>query len=332
MLAPSKKRRHFLFRVDGDSRTGLGHLVRCGVLMELLLSRNHSVTLVGRLGFITPRLVELGLKVVQLNSDSNGLEKIKEISRWEWIDWLVVDNYDIDIRWEVAVSEHAARVLVIDDLANRRHHCDALVDQNIMNPLQAQYKSLIPENAKLLMGMDFLLARPAFYNSTTQEGDGILIFLGGGDHTEDLVELLRSLNGRIKDTPILVMATANYRVNSDILIGLPHGSELHIDIEDPYGLMMRARCGIVRCGFAVYELALLGRPMVMIASTSVQREVAFALTERSFGVVLDERKLGDKGALDEALESVSLQKPTPLSSYLTSGAMRLTAFLEEEGR
>src|SRR5690606_21980391 len=44
--------------------------------------------------------------------------------------WVVVDHYRLGAEWERALRSIAERVLAIDDLADRPHECDVLLDQN----------------------------------------------------------------------------------------------------------------------------------------------------------------------------------------------------------
>lgn len=67
-------------------------------------------------------------------------------------DWLVVDHYGVDNRWETAAREATRRILAIDDLADRRHDCDVLLDQNLSIAADSPYAVLVPAGAKLLVG------------------------------------------------------------------------------------------------------------------------------------------------------------------------------------
>ena len=55
--------------------------------------------------------------------------------------WLIVDHYGLDSDWEVPIldafsGEQKTKLLVIDDLADRSHHADCLLDQNFSVRLQ----------------------------------------------------------------------------------------------------------------------------------------------------------------------------------------------------
>lgn len=328
MLPILSKHLEVLVRVDGDSETGLGHLARCGVLVNRLIKRGHSVTLL-TMSSSTPRdMISSDAEILIIADDDECLTKMRSIAERRPIDWLVVDHYSIDANWEREACKYVNRILVIDDLANRPHQCDFLLDQNIENSLQNRYKSLVPSEAKLLLGMDYLLARDSFYLDFSDKDESLFIFLGGGDHTEELITLIDLLKRSRVSLPMVIMITDNYRVDSSILSGLPNGSELCLSVSDPSKLMRKARCAIVRCGFVVYELALLGVPMVIIFETEVQLEVASCFERAAHGIAFEESKLMNLTAVLDALEAALCVEPTPLRIGRSSGAMRIVDIME----
>lgn len=106
-------------------------------------------------------------------------------------DWLIVDHYGLDHAWESLFikgleSEHIdkPRILVIDDLADRFHRADMLLDQNFFGAsTERRYQGLIPENCIQLLGPQYALLSPeyAMFHNILPKRDRllrILIFLG----------------------------------------------------------------------------------------------------------------------------------------------------------
>ena len=77
-------------------------------------------------------------------------------------DWLIVDHYALDYRWESSMRAHAEQIFVIDDLADRTHDCDLLLDQTFGRQ-ESCYASLVPESCEQLLGSDYALLRPEFF-------------------------------------------------------------------------------------------------------------------------------------------------------------------------
>ena len=77
-----------------------------------------------------------------------------EIIKNKNIDLLIIDHYSIDDKWENKIKSYVKKIMVIDDLANRYHNCDLLLDHNIT---YYNYHKLVPQNCKILCGIEYLL-------------------------------------------------------------------------------------------------------------------------------------------------------------------------------
>ena len=77
-------------------------------------------------------------------------------------DWLVVDHYALDHRWQQAMRVATGKLMVIDDLADRRHACDLLLDQNLHDAGAARYDSLLAADAVRLCGPRYALLGEGF--------------------------------------------------------------------------------------------------------------------------------------------------------------------------
>ena len=100
---------------------------------------------------------------------------------------LVVDSYALDYRWEKFLRSSVNKIMVIDDLANRSHDCDLLLDQNFYRGMAHRYDGLVPSFCRKLLGPEYALLRPEFHRvkKTLRKRDGqirrILVFFGGSD-------------------------------------------------------------------------------------------------------------------------------------------------------
>lgn len=113
----------------------------------------------------------------------------------ERADWLVIDHYGLDLRWERLVRPFVGSIFVIDDLADRRHDCDLLLDQNYYRGAESRYAALVPASCHQLIGPGYVILRPEFERlKATRERDRttvrrILVNFGGVDRTILLVWL-----------------------------------------------------------------------------------------------------------------------------------------------
>src|SRR5699024_12326478 len=136
-------RMRVIFRVDASTKIGTGHVMRCLVLAEQLRKRQAEVRFICCYlpGTLMQFIREQGFEVKPLAYSKKDSEHsqdmldaqttVEEIKQDDSIDYLVVDHYKLDYRWERVVKPFVGNLIVIDDLANRRHDCDCLVDQNL---------------------------------------------------------------------------------------------------------------------------------------------------------------------------------------------------------
>lgn len=209
-----------VFRVDSSTQIGSGHLMRCLTLAErkrkkyqadvIFIMRDlegNLIDLVEKKGFksiILPQSnivynlndYEKWLTVPQ-NVDAEEVKKILQVIGQ--VDLLVVDSYAIDIKWETIARPFVKQIMVIDDLANRKHDCDVLLDQNFYLDKESRYNDLVPIYCKLYLGPEYALLREEFYevkkNLRKRDGNikNILVFFGGSDITNETMKALKAI-------------------------------------------------------------------------------------------------------------------------------------------
>jgi UDP-2,4-diacetamido-2,4,6-trideoxy-beta-L-altropyranose hydrolase len=326
----SLNRLHFVFRLDAGKQFGNGHFMRSLVLCTELICRGHSVAVLAQQlpQPLQAVLRERGIDLHLISSQSDGLTELASVHNAHPVDWLVIDHYGVDASWESAARQFAAHTMVIDDLANRTHNCDLLLDQNLPNRLQRLYSDLLPRHCLQAFGLSHLLARPEFYTQGSQDRSGTLVFLGGGDHSDALSTLIGKLLESTNAQLLKVLVSSDYLPVSHWRGILSDKGEVHCDLTNPAPLYSSAKLAVVRCGFVSYELALLGIPAVHIYASPVQAEVAHALESIGAGTALFEDHLADAFKLEEALQRAADMSPQPLNEKLTPGAAQVANLLE----
>lgn len=140
------------FRTDASSRIGTGHVMRCLTLADALREQGSECQFVCREheGHLIGHIRSRGYKAHALPRSSANTSFESDLAHASWldvdwqtdadqtqealgseaVDWLIVDHYALDQRWESALRSSCKRIMVIDDLADRQHDCDLLLDQN----------------------------------------------------------------------------------------------------------------------------------------------------------------------------------------------------------
>src|SRR5690606_13704011 len=135
--------------------------------------------------------------------------------------WLVVDHYALGSRWEIALRGYYERLMAIDDLADRSHACDLLLDQNL-GRAKSDYQALVLDDCQRLIGTQYALLRPEFaqlraYSLARREKPKfrrLLVTMGGGNAHNVTCEVLEALGGS--------MLPADCEVSIIMGAGAPH--------------------------------------------------------------------------------------------------------------
>lgn len=189
------------------------------------------------------------------------------------VDVLIVDHYALDYRWEQEMRSYAGNIVVIDDLADRGHDCDILLDQNLYPNAEARYDGKVPDKCKLLLGPRYALLREQFvstvrdYAHIPEQPKRIFVFFGGSDPTDETsktIEALSSLQGHGLHVDVVVGSSNPYQAK---VMGLceRNGFHYYCQVNDMAGLMAQAHLSIGAGGVTTWERCSLGLPSLVVS-------------------------------------------------------------------
>lgn len=199
------------FRVDIAKHIGTGHLQRCLTLARELKKISISsiffvreydkelLSLIVISGFTyyiigyaaSEDISEDHLNWLGVSQEQDAQEFINAVTK-QHIDMIVIDHYSIDSTWENIVKNAISLpIAVIDDLANRKHTCDLLIDQNYWPNLNSRYDGLVSGHCSRLLGPKYSLLRDEFVSlreskaqKPSDELKTILVNFGGVGNME----------------------------------------------------------------------------------------------------------------------------------------------------
>ncbi|MEO8019649.1 MAG: UDP-2,4-diacetamido-2,4,6-trideoxy-beta-L-altropyranose hydrolase [Pseudomonadota bacterium] len=181
-----------MIRADASERLGVGHVMRCANLAAKLRARGAQVRFVSRAdpGNLIATLRSRGFEVSvigdQHSFDEDAAQTRAAIGA-QSVDWLIVDHYALDERWEVALRPAARQLLAIDDLPQRRHDCDRLLDQNARGTDTVDYRDRVPAGCELAIGARYALLDAQYVSQRASlaprggEVRRVLVTFGGSD-------------------------------------------------------------------------------------------------------------------------------------------------------
>ena len=300
-----------VIRVDASQQIGSGHVVRSLALAHELVENGFEITFVARempsplqdlvrnAGHALHRLPPA--PAARRHHDEGG-GACAHWLRAPWqvdaehtaavidelgdVDWLVIDHYAIDARWEKVLHSRVRRILVLDDLADRPHDCDLLVDQLVTRKPE-EYAHLVPKKCRVLTGAPHALLRPAFprlrpsalrRRQTAHAVRRLLVMLGGGTREKFLLRVLNTLAQALPEDILVDVAQGAMLISEE---GLAHLRNvladrllLHDFSADIAQLIHDADMAVGACGMGNYERCCLGLPSIQFVQADNQRGTA----------------------------------------------------------
>ena len=364
-----------VFRADASLTIGTGHIMRCLSLAEGLREKGAKCFFVTRehRGNLIALIRDKGFEVIplspeQVSNNTDGLvyvgsTSVNPYSDWLGIswqedaaqtilgisalhpDWLIVDHYSIDHNWETLIRPHCKEILVIDDLANRRHDCDILLDQNLSHTSE-QYLNLVPPDCRLLIGPKYALLRTEF--SALRENSlrrrerpqltKLLVSMGGVDSNNLTGEILSALNecDLPQDLEITVVVGQNFPWMSQIheqASKMPRPTKVFVNVSNIAQLMVESDLAIGAAGASTWERCCLGLPSITIAIAENQVEIAESLSNGGYSPVINQSR-NIKESLQGYINELSSGTVLALVSQSTArlvdgrGVIRVIEFME----
>lgn len=249
-----------------------------------------------------------------VSQPADAQDTIRTLSNFE-VDWLVMDHYALDSKWESALRTTVKKILVIDDIADRHHDCDILLDQNLFTDMETRYIGKISDRCRLMLGPKFALLRNEFSHlrefTSTRNGivRRILVSMGGVD-AKNLTATSVNAIAQLRNPAIAV----------DVVIGKTHpaleeiqrtcqlyGYQCHIEASNMAELMAAADLAIGSSGATSWERCCLGLPTICLTQADNQVAIAEGLEAHGAIVNLGEGHIVDTAALSAIIAGLVAQ-------------------------
>lgn len=306
-----------VIRADASQYIGTGHVMRCLTLAEGLCEAGASVEFIVRSqldslneiikskGFCLHELYQVETVdkdlafIQQRENDGRWLHVTQEQDAKETIilledrcpEWLVVDHYGLDELWESRVCNHVQKLMVIDDLADRQHDCDVLLDQNYFPEKPSRYDDLVAPSCTKIFGPEFALLRSEFtkheegFTRRTGVVKSILVFFGGTDlcnTTSQVLEVLAAPEFGHLEISVVLGASNIYRSEIQQKISQLFNATLYVQVENMGELMLQADLAIGAGGVTTWERMAIGLPSIVITIAENQTTSAKNLGRDGF--------------------------------------------------
>lgn len=348
---------NIVFRCDASLQIGTGHVMRCLTLADGLSQQGAECHFICRehTGHLLDVIQQRGHQTYSLPIESGSKNQDKEelkLAHADWLgstqqkdaklcsdllqivqpDWIIVDHYALDIDWEKNLRSYCKRLMVIDDLADRQHDCDILLDQTFGRDLQ-DYIRLVPKDCQLLCGTRYALLRPEFAQwrefSLKHRKEGqlnhILINLGGVDKDNITTQILKVIqNSALPDdcNITVVMGSTSPWVDfvqqQALLMRWP--TQVKTGVSNMAELMANSDLAIGAAGSTSWERCCLGLPTIMLVLADNQENIAINL-EQANAVDTINLALGFELSVSTAIERFT--SPSLLLKQMSESASNI---------
>lgn len=324
---------NILFRVDASNEIGTGHVVRCLTLADALSEKGILSYFVCKTheGNLIDKIQKRGFKVFELptvkyeRSDlahshwlgstilDDAILTLESIKGFEF-NWCVVDHYALDTRWEEKIREQIPKTIVIDDLADRVHLCDILLDQNFFGDSTLnRYDKLVNTDCKKYLGPQFALIKKEFQvlskiKNLRKQVNRILVFFGGSDLTNQTKIALDAICDISLDFKIDVVLGTNYQWETSLFeFKKKPFVKFYKNLPDLSDLMNNADLMIGAGGTTTWERLSLGLPAIVVTTAENQKKINESLADKRLHIHLGEfqriTQCDYKNALVEVLKN-----------------------------
>ncbi|EFK97385.1 acylneuraminate cytidylyltransferase, partial [sediment metagenome] len=299
----STKSIKILFRCDGDSELGMGHIVRCGALAQELRDSHGCGAVFGvRQGTPGEQAIrELGFPILAKDNSAED----------DWLPRTVKetgpDAVVLDIRTPVSnnalnlCKAQGALLAVIDDIGDRRLSADMVFYPPVPQVKQLDWTGF---KGEVLSGWEWVILRKEFFllhkSRIPHQPQQLLVTMGGADPAGFVFRVIKAIEPLEKQFEVTVVTGKAFQKRAELeqaILGSKHHYALLNNVSNMVEIMENTDLAIASFGMTAYELATIGIPAVYLCLTDDHALSAATFTEAGIGIsagtaaTFDEQKL-----------------------------------------
>ena len=283
-----------IIRVDAAPSIGNGHVVRCIALAEALADLDFKIAFACHEATLhsVPQLVQSDRDIILLENAAEWHAEAAAIARHypHGVDLLVVDHYGLDATFERACRPIARKIAALDDLANRPHDCDVLLDAGAHRRAE-HYAGLLSGSCYAYFGPAYAPVRPEFRRLRVQAQKRrvpipvcrLLISFGGTDAKNMTTLAVCAAEKSRIDVPIDVVIGAGASNQREVEEAAAKvNAHIHRDLgaAEMANMIMQADMAIGAAGTTTWERCCLGLPSLLVVTADNQQATAKALDQQ----------------------------------------------------
>jgi UDP-2,4-diacetamido-2,4,6-trideoxy-beta-L-altropyranose hydrolase len=328
------------FRTDANPEIGMGHLVRCSALANMIASE-FDIT------FITASTPEAVLKkFLPFKYKVETVDNVADtsfVNRIQKDDIIVLDHYSFNSEYQNKIKQNGNKVAFVDDLIGFNYNVDLIINQ-AENVAKEQYKTVGP--TKFCLGTNYILLREPFLKATKAERnlkkiESVFVSFGGADMDNVSQKAVKAL---LKFSQLKHIHVLSSSVNENIdkwksEFNSSDKVKFHNDLnaEQVCSLMQSCELALGPCSNLALELCSIGIVFITGTTASNQDNYYKALTSNSTVLGIGKWQDLSEQALSDKLNAVMIYDEKDIAWFVKnqrnyidgeSGKRLLNVFLE----
>lgn len=196
-------------------------------------------------------------------------------------DWVILDHYTLGKSWQDQVCAAQRRLCVFEDLPNRAHQAEVLLDPTYAPHAPDRYRGLVPENCKLLLGPAFALVRSDFRVAQSLRKPPpadpaewhVFVCLGGGETGYETQRVLEALDAVWTNVTVVMAQPSPCQSAIERYLRANSSWSLHLAPDNFAALMAASDLAITGSGSMSWEKCALGLPSLAVCLAENQRGI-----------------------------------------------------------
>ena len=277
--------KNYFFRINSDIKIGLGHLARCLILAKFLKSNCHFIIDKKKNEFFK----KLNVNLIPLYNNSKFKNELNDallvnniVKKFNNV-CLIVDDYRLSFKWHKYFRKKKIKIIVIDDLLNRKFDSDIYLNFKLdhSKEFRSKINNLINSNSKKLIGPKYSI----FDKKLKKKKDkffNVMLNLGNSfdfnDTSDHIINIYKLLNKKIKKLRFYI-TVGNGSKNYKSLIRYSVNNNNFKIIYKKFGIstyLNKVDLFIGSASTSIYEMSFLKVPSIFII---LNRTQGYRITE-----------------------------------------------------
>lgn len=271
------RKKKIIFRADGNSNTGLGHLYRVFALIEIL-KESYNYVLITRDNTdlnVIPEAYNLYIipPNISVNEEPDWLKNIFSPEEY----FIIADGYEYKETYQKDIKNKGFKLVYIDDLAKTHIYADIVINHSIyIEPKDYSAESY----TKFGLGAEYAMLRPKFIEASKKSKNiskiyKILVSFGGADIYDLTYRCLRGIIKlkNIQEINIVIGSAYNHSKIYNTIKGFEDKVVIHKELSESQmvALMNENQLAIVPSSTISYEVCSVN--MVVLSGYYVENQM-----------------------------------------------------------